>query len=341
MELKNKLTVSASPHVKSPETTTGIMLDVIIALIPAGVAAIFVFGLRALAIIATAVISCVLAEFLSRKAMKRDQTIGDLSAVVTGLLLAYNLPATMPLWEVVLGSVIAIVVVKQMFGGIGQNFVNPALLARIVLMSAFPARMSASAFADTNKIGWAADVTTGATPLTSSIVEAVKSGAEATADGIAVPTLTEMFVGTISGCIGEVSALALLLGGVYLIIRKVISPIIPVAYIGTVAIIMAIAFKFDMYAVAYELLAGGLMLGAIFMATDYTTSPITKNGKWIYGICAGLLTCLIRLFGSLPEGVSFSIIIMNILVPHIENATKPRIFGTVKEKKEKKEAEAK
>lgn len=330
MELNNKLTVSASPHVKSAETTTGIMLDVIIALIPAGIASIFVFGLKALAVIAVSVAACVLAEFLSRKAMKREQTIGDLSAVVTGLLLAYNLPATMPLWEVALGAVIAIVVVKQMFGGIGQNFVNPALLARIVLMSAFPARMSAGAMAGTNVVGWDVDAATGATPMGMiSLADGIKDGA---------PSIMQLFVGTTSGCIGEVSAMALILGGIYLIIRKVISPIIPVAYIGTVAIITLIAFG-DVNAMLYEILGGGLMIGAIFMATDYTTSPITNKGKWIYAICAGLLTCLIRLFGSLPEGVSFSIIIMNILVPHIENATKPTIFGTVKEKKNK-EADA-
>ncbi|MBQ6753065.1 MAG: RnfABCDGE type electron transport complex subunit D [Clostridia bacterium] len=328
MELNNKLTVSASPHVKSAETTTGIMLDVIIALLPAGVASVFVFGIRALLIIAVSVISCVLAEFLSRKAMKREQTIGDLSAVVTGLLLAYNLPSTIPIWQVVFGSIVAIVVVKQMFGGIGQNFVNPALLARIVLISAFPARMSAGAFVGTNVVGWDVDGVTGATPMgLISLADGIKDGA---------PSLMHLFIGTTSGCIGEVSALALLLGGIYLIIRKVISPIIPCVYIGTVAIIMLIAFG-DVNAMLYEVLGGGLMIGAIFMATDYTTSPITDKGKVIYALGCALITCLIRLFGSLPEGVSFSIIIMNILVPHIENATKPTIFGTVKEKKSKKE----
>ncbi|MBQ2092082.1 MAG: RnfABCDGE type electron transport complex subunit D [Clostridia bacterium] len=328
MELNNKLTVSASPHVKSAETTTGIMLDVIIALLPAGIASVFVFGIRALLIIAVSVISCVLAEFLSRKAMKRDQTIGDLSAVVTGLLLAYNLPSTIPIWQVVFGSIVAIVVVKQMFGGIGQNFVNPALLARIVLISAFPARMSAGAFVGTNVVGWDVDGVTGATPMgLISLADGIKDGA---------PSLMHLFIGTTAGCIGEVSALALLLGGIYLIIRKVISPIIPCVYIGTVAIIMLIAFG-DVNAMLYEVLGGGLMIGAIFMATDYTTSPITDKGKVIYALGCALITCLIRLFGSLPEGVSFSIIIMNILVPHIENATKPTIFGTVKEKKSKKE----
>lgn len=330
MELNNKLTVSASPHVKSAETTTGIMLDVCIALLPAGIASIFIFGIKALFVILVSVASCVLAEFLSRKAMKREQTVGDLSAVVTGLLLAYNLPSNIPLWEVVFGAVVAIVVVKQMFGGIGQNFVNPALLGRIVLLSAFPGKMAAAGYAGLNQIGWDVDGATGATPM----------GLISFRDGIAdgAPSLMQLFIGTTSGCLGEVSALALILGGLYLIVRKVISPIIPVAYIGTVAIIMAIAFKFDWYAVGYELLGGGLMIGAIFMATDYTTSPITSKGKWIYAVCCGLLTCVIRLFGSLPEGVSFSIIIMNIFTPLIENATKPMVFGAVKEKKEKKEA---
>lgn len=327
----NKLTVSASPHVKSSETTTGLMLDVIIALAPAGVAAVIIFGLPALLVIAVSVISAVLAEYVSRKVMKRDQTIGDLSAVVTGLLLAYNLPANIPLWIAALGSIIAIVVVKQMFGGIGQNFVNPALAARIILMSSFPGKMSAAAFSGTNNIGWDIDGATGATPM----------GLISLSDGIAdgAPELMHMFLGTTSGCIGEVSALALIIGGIYLMARKVISPIIPCVYVGSVAVVMAIAFGFDMTAVAYEVLGGGLLIGAIFMATDYTTSPITSKGKVIYALCCAIITCLIRLFGSLPEGVSFSIIIMNILTPHIENLTTPLPFGAVKEKKKKEAAE--
>lgn len=327
----NKLTVSASPHVRSSETTTGLMLDVIIALAPAGVAAVIIFGLPALLVIAVSVISAVLAEYVSRKVMKRDQTIGDLSAVVTGLLLAYNLPANIPLWIAALGSIIAIVVVKQMFGGIGQNFVNPALAARIILMSSFPGKMSAAAFSGTNNIGWDVDGATGATPM----------GLISLSDGIAdgAPELMHMFLGTTSGCIGEVSALALIIGGIYLMARKVISPIIPCVYVGSVAVVMAIAFGFDMTAVAYEVLGGGLLIGAIFMATDYTTSPITSKGKVIYALCCAIITCLIRLFGSLPEGVSFSIIIMNILTPHIENLTTPLPFGAVKEKKKKEAAE--
>ncbi len=330
----NKLTVSASPHVRSSETTTGLMLDVIIALAPAGVAAVFIFGLPALLVIATCVVAAVLAEYVSRIVMKRDQTIGDLSAVVTGLLLAYNLPANIPLWMAALGSVIAIVVIKQMFGGIGQNFVNPALAARIILMSSFPGKMSAGAFSGTNVIGWDVDGATGATPM--SFVNLAEGSV---ADVAEAPTLMNMFLGTTSGCLGEVSALALILGGLYLIARKVISPIIPCVYVGAVAVIMAIAFGFDMYTVAYEILGGGLLIGAIFMATDYTTSPITSKGKVVYALGCALITCVIRLFGSLPEGVSYSIIIMNILVPHIENMTTPLPFGAVKEKKKKEAAE--
>ncbi len=326
----NKLTVSASPHVKSAETTTGIMLDVIIALVPAGIAAGIIFGWRAIAVIAVSVASCVLAEYLSRKAMKRPQTIGDLSAVVTGILLAYNLPSTIPFWEVVFGGVVAIVVVKQMFGGIGQNFLNPALAARIILMSAFPSRMSAGAFADTNLVGWAVDTVTGATPMGYTSLEGVADGA---------PTLLQMFLGTTSGCIGEVSCLALLLGGIYLIVRRVISPIIPCVYIGTVFVFVFLASGFDWYNAVYQVLGGGLFLGAIFMATDYTTSPITKKGKVIFAVCLGLLTCVIRLWGSLPEGVSFSIILMNIFVPRIESATVPKPLGYIKPVKEKKAKE--
>ena len=332
MSEMRKLTVSASPHQKSADTTTGIMRDVIIALVPTGIAAVIVFGLRALAIILLSVVCCVLAEFLSRKAMKKEDTITDLSAVVTGLLLAYNLPATIPFWEVALGAVVAIVVIKQMFGGIGQNFINPALGARVILMSAFPGRMSAGAFADTNKVGWAVDTVTGATPMGLVGLDGVKEGA---------PTLGQMFLGTTSGCIGEVSALALLLGGIYLLVRKVISPIIPVTFIGTVAIFCTFAQGFDMYAVAYELLGGGLFLGAIFMATDYTTSPITKKGKIIAGIFCGVVTCVIRLWGSLPEGVSFSIILMNVFVPYFEEWTAPTPFGFIKEKKNKAKEETK
>lgn len=321
-----KLTVSVSPHIRSLDTTSGIMLDVIIALIPALIASVYIFGIRALLVTIVAVTSCVLAESISRKVMKREDTISDLSAVVTGILLAYNLPSTIPLWMVIFGSVVAIVVVKQMFGGIGQNFVNPALAARIILMSSFPGAMSGGAF--TNPV--VKDITiTSASPLA-----IIKSG-----ELDSLPTLKEMFFGLTSGCLGEVCAAALILGGIYLVIRKVISPVIPVVYISTVAILMLIAFKGDINMVAYEILGGGLILGAIFMATDYTTTPITFKGKIVFAIGCGLITSVIRLFGSLPEGVSFSIILMNIFVPHIENLTTPKPFGAEKKPKNKEKEE--
>ncbi len=331
--MAKKLTVSASPHVRSGETSTGIMLDVIIALMPALVMCVVYFGLRALVLTAVCVISCVAFEFISRKAMKRHNTIGDLSAVVTGLILAFNLPATLPLWMAVVGSAVAIVVVKQMFGGIGQNFVNPAMTARIVLMTSFPTAMAkwVAPFSDT----WALDAVTTATPMAT--LASVEGG---NLDAVAneLPSLAQMFIGNHGGSMGEVCSAALICGGVYLLLRRVISPIIPFSFIGTVAVCMLLAGKGSFEFMAYELLGGGLMLGAFFMATDYSTSPLNKKGKLVFGIGCGLITTIIRLFGALPEGVSFSIILMNILVPHIENLTRPALFGAVKEKKTKEEA---
>ena len=317
-----KLLVSASPHIHSPETTTGVMGDVIISLLPALVMAVVWFGSRALVLTAVCIGTAVLAEWVSRRVMKRPNTLGDLSAVVTGLILALNLPATLPLWMAAIGSIVAIVVVKQMFGGIGQNFVNPA----IILMVSFPTAMAR--WTAPLASAWSADAVTTATPMASL---AASSGGNLSAD---LPSLWQMLVGYHGGSMGEVCALALLVGGVYLIIRRVISPIIPAAYIGTVAVWMLLAGHGDLRFVAYELLGGGLLLGAFFMATDYATSPITAKGKWIFGIGCGIITSVIRLYGSLPEGVSFSIILMNILVPHIERLTLPRAFGAEKEKKE-------
>ncbi len=331
--MAKRLTVSASPHVRSKETTTGIMLDVIIALIPALVMSVVYFGLRALVLTAVCVVSCVGFEYISRKVMKRNNTIGDLSAVVTGIILAFNLPATLPLWMAVIGCLVAIVVVKQMFGGIGQNFVNPAMTARIILMTSFPTAMAkwVVPFADT----FSADAVTSATPMAT--LAGVKAGNLTTVTS-QFPSLTDMLIGKHGGSMGEVCSVALIVGGLYLIARKVISPIIPFTFIGTVAVFMLFAGNGYIDFVAYELLGGGLMLGAFFMATDYSTSPINKKGKIIFGIGCGLITSLIRIFGSLPEGVSFSIILMNILVPHIENMTTPKPFGAVKEKKAKGEA---
>lgn len=319
-EIKQKLTVSASPHFRSRQTTSGIMLDVIIALVPSLVAAYIIFGVRTLILSAVSVIACVAFEYLSRRVMKRHNTISDLSAVVTGLLLAFNVPATMPVWMVIIGDFFAIVIAKQFFGGIGQNFVNPALIGRIVLMSSFPSKMGSFPEPLVSTIPL-----TSATPLAS-----LKSGVSPE------QSLLGMFLGLRGGCLGEVCIAALLIGFVYLLVRKVISWHIPVAYIGTVAVIMLLAGKGDFEYMLYELMAGGLVLGAVFMATDYTTSPVSKKGKIIYAVGCGIITSLIRIFGNLPEGVSFSIIIMNILVPHIEHITTPKPFGTPKKAKEEK-----
>ncbi len=314
-----KLVVSASPHLRTKDTTRGIMLDVVIALIPALVAAVILFGPRVIAVTATTVITAVLSEFLARKVMKRHNTIGDFSAVVTGLILAFNLPVSIPLWMAAIGSFFAIVVVKQMFGGIGQNFANPAIVARIVLLLSFGQAMGNW----TAPLSWKTDAVTTATPL------AILGGETAGE----LPSLLDMFLGVRGGCLGETCSVALIAGGIYLLARRVISYKIPVAFIGTVAVVMLIAGKFDLEFVAYHLMSGGVLLGAFFMATDYSTSPIKSNAKIVFGIGCGLLTCVIRLFASLPEGVSFAILIMNLLVPHIETIMAPKPFGTVKEKK--------
>lgn len=330
---KHLLTVTASPHLRSPETTTGIMLDVVIALIPSLVAAVCIFGWRSLLVTCVTVATCVLSEFIARKVMKRDSTISDLSAVVTGILLAFNLPVTIPLWMAAIGSVVAIVVVKQFFGGIGCNFINPALVGRIVLMMSFPTAMSSWAV----PLAWrSGSIVTGATPMAqlSTVLDAGVSAESLNAAGL--PHLSEMLLGIRGGSLGEVCALTLILGGLYLLIRRVITPTIPLCYMGTVAVIMLIAGGGNFTFVAYEILGGGLLLGAIFMATDYTTSPMTFKGKIIYAIGCGLITGLIRLFGNMPEGVSFSIILMNILVPHIEKLTAPKPFGTQRKKKKAK-----
>ncbi len=306
-----RLSVSASPHLKGKDTTQRIMLDVIIALVPALIMATVYFGFRSLLLSAVCIITAVLAEYLSRKVMKRNNTISDLSAVVTGLILSLNLPYDLPLWMGAFGSIVAIVVVKQFFGGLGQNFVNPAIAARIILMLSFATAMTS----------WTlpmADGVTGATPL-----EAIKAEE--------YPELWKMAVGYHGGSMGETCSIALLLGGVYLVLRKVISPIIPLTFIGTVfALSLFNGFEFALY----YILSGGLFLGAIFMATDYVTSPITKLGKAIFGIGCGVVTFLIRYFGAMPEGVSFAIILMNILTPHIDNLTLPKPFGTKKEGKQ-------
>ncbi len=332
-----KLTVSASPHRRTVDTTAGVMLDVIIALLPSLAVSVLLFGVRSLAVTAVSVLFCVLFEFICRKVMKRNNTVGDLSAVVTGILLAFNLPSSIPLWMVIVGDAVAIIVVKQFFGGIGQNFVNPALVGRIVLMTSFPTYVNNFE----QPFEWriqTIDAVTGATPLAQFAGNYNSQGAAALINSSELPDLASMFFGVRAGCLGETCAAAIILGALYLFVRKVISPVIPVCYVGTVAIIMLIASKGNMTFALYQVMAGGLLLGAVFMATDYTTSPITTKGKIIYAVGCGIITSLIRIFGSLPEGVSFSIILMNILVPHIETLTASKPFGTVKQKKKKEGA---
>ena len=309
----DKLIVSSSPHLNGKRTTQNIMLDVIIGLAPAMLASIVYFGVKATAVILTCVASCVLSEFLCRKVMKRPQTVGDLSCVVTGVLLALNLPATIHPLIAVFGSVVAIVVVKQMFGGIGQNFVNPALTARIILMNSFPARMTH--WVAPFDYAATADSITTATPL-----GILKEG------GGELPSYLDLFLGKTGGCLGETCALAILIGGIYLIARRVISPVIPVTYLATAAV-FSLLFGRDPI---FDLLSGGLMLGAFFMATDYTTSPLYFWGRVVFAIGCGALTLVIREFGSLPEGVSYSILLMNILTPLIERYIKPKAFGSPK-----------
>lgn len=306
------LKMNSSPHVHTPTTTTGIMLDVILALVPALVWGIYVFGLRALELTVISVCSCVVFEFLYRKIMKKHSTVGDLSAVVTGILLAFCLPVTMPVWTVVVGAFFAIVIVKQLYGGIGKNVVNPALAARVFLFISFSSQMSAYSEPHT-------DVIASATPLADLQKGVVPE----------IYSLSDIFFGEIPGCIGEVSVTMILLGGIYLLCRRVITWHIPVSYLATVAVI---AFLFPtggftgLEFAAYELCSGGLMLAAVFMATDYVTSPVTKKGRVIYGIGCGLITMFIRYFGY-PEGVSFAILIMNLFTLALDKLTMPVKFG--------------
>lgn len=322
--MDEKLIVSSSPHIRNGVTTRSIMLDVIMSLVPAAIASILLFGPRALMIIAVCVASCVLSEYICRRVMKRESTIGDLSAAVTGILLAFNLPVTIHPLIAAFGGVVAIVVVKQMFGGIGQNFVNPALTARIILMSSFPAQMTAWVSPRYYLSSSAADAVTTASPL-----GLLKQGAPAAE----LPGYLNMLVGDRAGSLGETCALALILGGVYLIVRKVISPTIPLCYLGTAAL-LSFCMGRD---VLLDLLSGGLLLGAIFMATDYATSPLTRKGQIIYAVGCGVITMLIRRFGSLAEGVSFAIVLMNILVPLIDSGSHPTAFGKERAKKHENE----
>ena len=332
-----KLIASSSPHIRSKDNTRSIMLDVIIALLPALVMSIYVFGVRALTMVLVSVAACVFWEWAYRKLLKKPQSIGDLSAVVTGILLAFVCPPTTPVWMLIIGGFFSIVVVKQLYGGIGCNFLNPALAGRAALLASYATAMTTWAvpMSKLSAFGSNADAVTSSTPLAM-----MKNGDFATLTS--TYSVVDMFLGRVGGSLGEVSALMLLLGGVYLVIRKVISWHIPVAYIATVAILTLIAAPAGISGVDYMLynvFGGGLMLGAIFMATDYATSPVTKPGQIIFGIGCGLLTCFIRRFGSYPEGVCYSILIMNCTTWLLDKYIRPTIYGAPK--KEKKEAAAK
>ena len=302
----SKLIVSVSPHVRDNSTTQRIMLDVLIALLPAAAASVWIFGFSALIVMLACVATCVLAELAFQVAMKQTVTVLDLSAAVTGLILAFNLPSSIPLWMAVVGSLFAIIVVKQLFGGIGKNFANPAITARVMMLIAFSGEM-------TKWLVPGSKLSTAATPLAK-----LAQGKET--------DVVKLLLGQHGGSLGETCAVALLLGFAYLLYRKVISWHIPVAFMGTVVVLTAVLGQDPIQ----HLLGGGLLLGAIFMATDYVTSPPTAKGKLIFGIGCGLITVVIRVFGNYPEGVSYAILLMNIVNPHICNLTGTKPFGGIK-----------
>ena len=304
----NKLVVSSSPHIRAASNTQRIMLDVIIALLPTIIAGSVIFGLRALAVVAVCVLTSIVSEFLFNVIVKKEQTIFDFSAAVTGIILALNIRADAPLWQCVIGSVFAIVVVKCLFGGLGCNFANPAATARVFLLVSFADKLGGGAMPLT------AELTATATPL-----EAMKNGAE-------LPTLSDMFFGIKGGAIGEVCIAAILIGFVYLVIRRVIHFETPLVFVATVFALSLITDN-SFTVATYQILSGGLMFAAVFMATDYVTTPITRSGKMIFAFGCGLITFLIRTFGGYPEGVSFSILLMNILSPYIEKWTAKMPLG--------------
>ena len=316
--------VSANPHVRDKASTHSIMLDVIIALLPATLFGFWNFGVKAIINTVICVAVCVLAEYVWQRCMHQKVTVKDFSAALTGLLLALNLPPEVPFWIPVIGGLFAIIVVKQLFGGLGQNFMNPALAARCFLLIAYTGPMT----------NFVCDAYSGATPLA-----ILKPGSEVV--GQTAPTLLTMFIGKTSGVIGETSVICLLIGAIYLVVRKIISLRIPLSYIGTFAVLIflfAPGHQFDAMYMLQEICGGGLILGAFFMATDYVTSPITPNGKLVFGVCLGLLTFIFRMFGGSAEGVSYAIIFCNLLVPLIERVTVPKSFGKKKPEKKAKEA---
>ncbi len=315
----SNLTVSSAPHIVSKTDTSRIMLMVLIALAPSFAMSIYVFGPRAIALTLVCLVACMFFEWAYNKLMKKPQTVGDLSAAVTGVLIAFNVPSNLPYWIAIIGCFVAIVIVKQLYGGIGKNLVNPAITARIVLFIAFATEMTTWPVPFTG-----ADAETGATPL--GILS--EGGGE-------LPSNMDMFMGYIGGSMGEVSALMLLIGGLFLIWKKVISPITPVCFIGTVFVFALIYYAATgdgnaLHMAVFHILAGGVMLGAFFMATDYVTTPILPMGKVIFGIGCGVITMLIRLYGQYPEGVSFSILLMNVVTPLIDNFCQKRMYGGAK-----------
>ena len=331
--MSNLLNVSASPHVRSQVTTKVIMRDVAIALLPAAAFGVFNFGVKALITILTCIAASVLSEYIYEKLLHKPITTGDYSAVVTGLLLAMNLPATVPIWMSVMGSVFAIIVVKQLFGGLGQNFMNPALAARCFLLISFTGRMTDFNIETADFSTAAADAAVSAT-ASASAVDALASATPLGAlEGGGTVNVLDMFLGFTKGTIGETSAICILIGAAYLLAKKVISFRIPGAYLGSFAVFILIfgGHGFDMNYLAAQLCGGGLMLGAFFMATDYVTSPITPKGQIVFGVLLGILTGIFRIFGGSAEGVSYAIIFCNLLVPLIERVTIPTPFGIRKE----------
>lgn len=312
VELNDLLLVSQAPHLRTDKTVNKIMLDVIIAMTPAMIGSVYFYGLNALMLILISVASCILFEFGAQKLFKKPVRIKDLSAIVTGILLAFNLPANAPWWIAVFGAAFAIIIVKECFGGIGSNFMNPALAARAALVASWPAIMST--YVNPDGI-------TSATPLA-----ILKSGSSA------LPSINRMLIGDIGGSLGETSAVLLLIGALYLLIKGIIDWKIPTFFIlSTCAMLFVLGI--DPSLIIYHILGGGLILGAFFMATDYSTSPITPNGKIIFAVGAGILTALIRIKGSMPEGVSYAILLMNVATPLIERMTKPKVFGVKKQAK--------
>ena len=321
----NKLYVSASPHIRSGATTSRIMLDVIIALLPTTIMGVLIFGLRALLTVSVCVASAFVSELLFNVIVKKEQTVSDLSAIVTGLILALNIRADAPIWQCIIGSVFAIVVVKCLFGGLGCNFANPAITARVFMLLCFSGAVvsgtvvgiGSGATPDPLVTLPGVELVSGATPL-----EVLKNSTE----GDGLPSMLTMFLGYRGGAIGEACIAAIAIGFIYLVVRRVINFETPLIFIGTVFVLSLIA-EWDIAYATYEILSGGLVFGAVFMATDYVTTPITRTGRMIFAFGCGLITFLIRYFGSLPEGVSYSILLMNILSPYIEKWTQKKPFG--------------